>query len=132
MSAALIIWSVREGYGPYDDLATFTWSRTIERPAAYNRLPPYHAKYGWTCLDGHEDRGRFIGVYVLDMPYWRAGDPGLGPRNPLPSSVKRWYIYGVEPWIPLVPVIALWVCWSLLFVRHRVAHRWKGRGFDPS
>src|SRR4051812_33535864 len=81
-SAALIIWSVREGDGPYDDLATFTWSRTIERPAAYNRLPPYDAKYGWTCFHGHENRGRFAGVYVLDMPYWPAGDPGLGPRNP--------------------------------------------------
>jgi hypothetical protein len=129
-TAALLFWAVDEGYGPYDDFSTFRRSEVIPRPGVYTALPPYDNRYGWTCFNGWESQTWYGKVMVLDMPHWPGGDPGRGRDNPMPPTIERCYIYGINSWLPASAAVLLWVGWVLVFVRHRATRPAAGKGFE--
>jgi hypothetical protein len=123
--------SIGEGEGPYFHMTTFSWERVIPRPATYSRLPPYEAVYGFTPFNWWEKRWRDVSVEVRDTPEWPNGSRGFGPDGPLPPNVRRRYLVGVSPWIPLTLPGSLWALWLIPFTRyHRNQARRGGRGFE--
>lgn len=122
---------VRDGSGPYAGDVTVAFESTMEwNTTGYARLPDFdpNQKCFRSFPNGYwQGRGRFLSYCVFDAPFWPGGDPGHGADNPLPPLVRRKYILGVAPELPLTILAVAWGAWGILFFREE---RRINRGFD--
>jgi hypothetical protein len=120
-TTAIVINSLVEGAGPFDNDFTISRSRLFKREElGYTQLPAYNVRgERFEFYLNQWNHGRFFGYCVFDVACWPDGDPGLGATNQLPAFVRRNEIYAMPAGLPLGIAAVAWGVWLYLVLRTR-------------